>query len=250
LADHSGNLATTYVFYNFNDAAAVTSLTYQASAGLVTSAFFITNVHDAAALPASNAQQAATPLGDGASIKFGTSEPEEGLSLTTSETSTSHTFLLWFYQTGWRDPQPGNAVLWHTNDLAETHYTAVVITNSQRILVHDYAGSTVWKCTSDAVIPLNQWVHVALVLDASDGGIGLYIDGTAAAVTYSHGSSTSYPGRDFGRYYLADYPAVGVSRSFVGYMDEFSYFGRSLTASEVADLHACGTDSTQCKCYL
>ena len=84
-------------------------------------------------------------------------------------------------------------------------------------------------------VPMNQWVHVATVVDRTDRTVSLYVDGeklTTADVSSVSGSINPSSELRMGAGTTAtDYHLDGAQ-------DEFRIFSRALTSSEISELHS------------
>lgn len=75
------------------------------------------------------------------------------------------------------------------------------------------------------------WHHVVVTRSAVDDTLRFYVDGATAGTSTSGTPSTAAAYGSIGMKY------GGGNRSFVGFMDEVSVFGKQLSASEVSDLY-------------
>ena len=87
-------------------------------------------------------------------------------------------------------------------------------------------------------LPMNEWVHVAGVIDQSQGTSTMYFNGVEQAST-TWDNTKVRPTNPDGHLGIATSPCVGSVngvQAFVGMLDDISVFDRVLTADEVAVL--------------
>jgi subtilase family serine protease len=97
-------------------------------------------------------------------------------------------------------------------------------------------------CTIEAPLALNQWSHVAGVLDGNSGVMKLYVNGVVAVHT-----NTAI--RPFGNLNPTLHPGVCIGNvndgnfldPFYGDLDEISLYSRALSASEVGAIYNAGS---------
>lgn len=75
--------------------------------------------------------------------------------------------------------------------------------------------------TGNSVVTTNQWIHIAIVKDAADTGVTIYVNGTAVPVTHTWISNTVYLGSDI--------ITLGTNLSYPGYyyMNDFIIWNKS-----------------------
>ncbi|MCW1925976.1 choice-of-anchor D domain-containing protein [Luteolibacter arcticus] len=102
-------------------------------------------------------------------------------------------------------------------------------------------GGGVWQDPSTtAVVPLNQWTHVAATIGS--GQLKLYING---AVAFSGAYAVTRPSvtasLTIGATITNTYTETNPSGPFPGSIDELALYSRALSAQEISALHLSGT---------
>ena len=95
-----------------------------------------------------------------------------------------------------------------------------------------------FACELDRSLFTNRWAHVALTFDSTR--LRLYVDGTEVAV---HALTTPGPAAETAGLIIGGH-RTGTGRNFDGLIDEVALWSRTLTPSEVLELHHSGTPQT------
>ena len=174
----------------------------------------------------------------GSAIFDGTNDFIDASSVASDLSMTTGTVSLWARVT----TTSNNESFFNISDgTSGSNKFSIFYLTSSAILRGNYKfGSTtvnVEHSISNSDIVAAGWFHVALTYDTSANSLILYFNGTAVAT-----STTSLTAIDTGsvtidRVYLGK--NSNADNTFhQGYIDEYAYFARVLTASEISDIHA------------
>ena len=133
----------------------------------------------------------------------------------------------------------------NTSDTANsgTPYSYATSSNSNEFLIFDYTGFTIYRAANSRQTGVSandgSWHHIVTTWTGTNGAISLYKDGSQA-YTNTLASGTTIPSG--GSLVIAqEQDSVGgtfdAAQSFIGYMDEIRVYNRTLSLSEVQDLH-------------
>ena len=104
---------------------------------------------------------------------------------------------------------------------------------------YKFGGTTVnvEHSISNSDIVAAGWFHVALTYDTSANSLILYYNGSAVATSTTSLTAIDTSSVTIDRVYLG-INANDTNTLHTGYIDEYAYFARVLTASEISDIHA------------
>jgi hypothetical protein len=95
----------------------------------------------------------------------------------------------------------------------------------------NYIWANATSATSGIVLPLNEWVHLALTMTSSNARI--YVNGELAT-TYT----ASHTAQTMSDVYIGTDSAAASTRTFPGYIDNIRFYTRTLSASEVFQIYS------------
>ncbi|HEV7930038.1 MAG TPA: LamG domain-containing protein, partial [Nitrosospira sp.] len=110
------------------------------------------------------------------------------------------------------------------------------------ILGSDIKSGGLVTVSSDAAMPLGQWVHLALVIDRTSNTAKMYVNGALQASQPSLaaiGSLTSTEPLRMGRV-VNSVANPNPAQAFDGSLDEFSIYNRALSSTEIQDIYSAG----------
>jgi hypothetical protein len=123
------------------------------------------------------------------------------------------------------------AGIWKSSGVAQREW--LLFTNSsKKVLFFTSANGSNESSIETSVLSSDVWYHILVTHDNTGGTRTIYLNGTSVD---SDSSVTVYEGTRTGDFQLGN---TQDSTDFMnGYMDEFNFWGRVLTASEIAGLY-------------
>jgi hypothetical protein len=119
------------------------------------------------------------------------------------------------------------------------HRTYTVFLNSAGFLLlsSQDVGAERTLVTANGSIPLNRWTHIAIVMDRTNGGAAIYLNGQLAASA----NAQAFPVIDASDslnqpLYLGFSPESSLFR-YTGFIDDAAVFGTALSASAVGSIY-------------
>ncbi len=119
-------------------------------------------------------------------------------------------------------------------------FSIFYLTSSEKIRGNYKFGGTavnVEYSISNSAIVAAGWFHVALTYDTSANSLILYYNGSAVATSTTSLTAIDTSSVTIDRVYLG-INSNNPNTLHAGYIDEYAYFARVLTASEISDIHA------------
>ena len=153
----------------------------------------------------------------------------------TGETDQTYTFSAWIHPTQLNHAAGNNEP--RIFDFGATDIAFYLDTAGKLYFINTFSDAIAkWK-TTDNVISINQWFHVAATYDAtsSESVPKIYVDGYEVAVTeittpQGTNSGITTEGGVIGNRF-------GIDRAFKGYIDEPSVWGAVLTPSQIEEIY-------------
>jgi len=143
----------------------------------------------------------------------------------------THTLEAWIYR---KDGSTGGIIGFEKGSpSAQFNYTIGVDKNgNNKLFYYVWSGShPVHFLYSSSVIPINDWVHIAVTRDDSTGISKMYINGQYETTMTCGGTSATYFSIGMTSWYEAGYH----HSYFNGFIDEAAIYNRALTGSEIWD---------------
>ncbi|MDH7446640.1 LamG domain-containing protein [Aquimarina sp. 2201CG14-23] len=101
---------------------------------------------------------------------------------------------------------------------------------------NNYLSSTRRTYVADQAIEVNVWHHVAIII-TSGTNMDIYIDGVKTSGTYSGSGGDLEYSNTSGSIGRHDRSMTETANHFKGALDDFRYWNRELTASEISELN-------------
>ena len=146
--------------------------------------------------------------------------------------SSDFTISLWlqFKTTGFTGEQFIGGI-WKTSGVSQREWLLLLATDQKINFFTSANGSNETGIKTDA-ISANVWYHILVTHDNTGGARHIYLNGTSVV---NDTNVTIYEGTRTGDFQIGN---TQNSTNFMnGYMDEFNFWGRVLTASEIAGLY-------------
>mgnify|MGYP003116141533 FL=1 len=146
--------------------------------------------------------------------------------------SSDFTISVWlqFKTTGFTGEQFIGGI-WKTSGVSQREWL-LQLNGDQKVLFFTSADGSDETAIETSVLSSGVWYHILVVHDNTGGTRTMYLNGASAD---SDSDVTIYEGTRTGDFQLGN---TQNSTDFMnGYMDEFNFWGRVLTASEIAGLY-------------
>jgi hypothetical protein len=169
-----------------------------------------------------------------------------------NQTTSKFSISFWLYSTEY--PNAGNRCIFENRqnfsggasfNSGIAFETAAIFSGLSKVFILRAYPSSSWQSVTfyQSELNSNEWNHIVIVFDGTESNyqnrIKIYVNNSAATLTFQQ---TNFPTQIAGaatgdEFRLAD----GYQPSFVGKMDEFCIFSKSLTSTDVSALYNSGS---------